>query len=52
MREEGLLTSAQSDEERTIEAGLRPRRLDEFVGQAALKERLSILIEAASARSE
>jgi Holliday junction DNA helicase RuvB len=52
MREEGLLTSAQSDEERTIEAGLRPRRLDEFVGQAALKERLSILIEAAGARSE
>ncbi len=52
MREEGLLTSAASEEEREIEIGLRPRRLDEFVGQEALKERLSILIEAASARGE
>lgn len=52
MREDGLLTSATTTEELEIEAGLRPRRLDEFVGQAALKERLSILIEAASQRAE
>lgn len=52
MREEGLLTTATTEEERAIEIGLRPRKLDEFVGQEALKERLSILIEAASARSE
>ncbi len=52
MREEGLLATATTDEEREIEVGLRPRRLDEFVGQEALKERLSILIEAASGRSE
>jgi len=52
MREEGLLTTAQTSEEIEIEAGLRPRRLDEFVGQEALKERLSILIEAASVRGE
>jgi Holliday junction DNA helicase RuvB len=52
MREEGLMTTAQTDEERDIEIGLRPRRLDEFVGQSALKERLSILIEAAGTRSE
>ena len=52
MREEGLLTSAQTPEEIEAEIGLRPRRLDEFVGQDALKERLSILIEAADARGE
>jgi Holliday junction DNA helicase RuvB len=52
MREEGLLTTAQSPEEIEAEIGLRPKRLEEFVGQEALKERLSILIEAASARGE
>ncbi len=52
MREEGLLATATTEEERQIEVGLRPRKLDEFVGQEALKERLSILIEAASARGE
>ena len=52
MREEGLLTTAQTPEDIQIEIGLRPRRLEEFVGQEALKERLSILIEAAAARGE
>lgn len=52
MREEGLLTTSQSPEEIEVEIGLRPKQLNEFVGQEALKERLSILIEAASARGE
>jgi Holliday junction DNA helicase RuvB len=52
MREEGLLTTSQTAEDVDLDVGLRPRRLDEFVGQEALKERLSILIEAATARSE
>jgi len=52
MREEGLLATAQTPEDIALEVGLRPRKLDEFVGQEALKERLSILIEAASSRSE
>lgn len=52
MREEGLLATSRTDEDRDLEIGLRPRHLDEFVGQDALKERLSILIEAASARGE
>jgi holliday junction DNA helicase RuvB len=34
------------------EGKLRPMRLDEFVGQAALKEQLSIFIEAARRRGE
>jgi Holliday junction DNA helicase RuvB len=52
VREDGLLATDLDDEDIQIENGLRPRRLEEFVGQAALKERLSILIEAASARGE
>lgn len=52
MREEGLLATATTPEDVEIEVGLRPRRLDEFVGQESLKERLSILVEAASARGE
>jgi len=52
MREEGLLTSAATPEEEAIEAGLRPRRMGDFVGQEALKERLAILIEAALGRNE
>ncbi|MEN8238070.1 MAG: Holliday junction branch migration DNA helicase RuvB [Actinomycetota bacterium] len=52
MREEGLLTTTSIPEEIEIEVGLRPRKLDEFVGQEALKERLSILIEAAAERGE
>jgi Holliday junction DNA helicase RuvB len=35
-----------------FEAGLRPRRLEEFIGQAQLKEQLAVSIEAALARGE
>ncbi|HEV2810856.1 MAG TPA: Holliday junction branch migration DNA helicase RuvB [Acidimicrobiales bacterium] len=34
------------------EAGLRPRRLDDFVGQSELKEHLSIVLEAARRRGQ
>jgi Holliday junction DNA helicase RuvB len=53
MREE-LLTPIPTDDEveaeRSDEVGLRPRRLGEFVGQAELKEHLSIMLEAARRR--
>ncbi len=52
MREEGLLTGAPTPEEEAMESGLRPRKMSDFVGQEALKERLAILIEAALARNE
>jgi Holliday junction DNA helicase RuvB len=35
-----------------LDRSLRPRRLDEFVGQQALREQLSVAIEACTARSE
>jgi Holliday junction DNA helicase RuvB len=52
MREEGLLSGALQPDEAAFEAGLRPRRMEEFVGQDDLKERLAILIEAAAGRGE
>src|SRR6476661_1478169 len=35
-----------------LDRSLRPRRLEEFVGQASLKEQLAVAIEAAAARGE
>ncbi|HLH13851.1 MAG TPA: Holliday junction branch migration DNA helicase RuvB [Solirubrobacteraceae bacterium] len=35
-----------------LDRSLRPRRLEEFVGQQALREQLAVAIEAASARGE
>lgn len=53
LRDESLLAGdIQPDDLLEMEAGLRPRRMDEFVGQADLKERLSILVEAARGRGE
>src|SRR3989304_4467977 len=57
MREDGLLASRPGPAEAAFEggawgAGLGPGPLEEFVGQDELKERLSILIEAARGRGE
>jgi Holliday junction DNA helicase RuvB len=40
------------EEDEELEQSLRPRRLDDFVGQARVKEQLSIALEAAKARQE
>ena len=52
MREKGIVSPAALDEDRQFDASLRPRRLEEFTGQAKLKENLSIAIEAARQRGE
>ncbi|MFQ5517673.1 MAG: Holliday junction branch migration DNA helicase RuvB [Acidimicrobiia bacterium] len=54
MREEGVLTGGVLPEDQAAEQrfGLRPRRLDEFIGQASLKERIAIVTEAARGRGE
>jgi Holliday junction DNA helicase RuvB len=41
-----------SVEEEEVERSLRPRRLDEFVGQERVKEQLAIALEAARTRGE
>ena len=52
MREEFLDPSPTDDVEEIDEAGLRPRRLSEFVGQGELKEHLTIVLEAARRRGQ
>ncbi|MEO1055639.1 MAG: Holliday junction branch migration DNA helicase RuvB [Actinomycetota bacterium] len=53
MREEFLDPAVGDDDtELDADAGLRPRALDEFVGQRELKEHLTIVLEAARQRSQ
>src|SRR5581483_882301 len=52
MARDRLVAAAGGEEERQFEAGLRPRRLADFTGQARLKEVLQIAIEAARKRGE
>ena len=52
MREEGLLATEVLTAEESFEVGLRPRRMEDFIGQPDLKERLAILVEAARQRRE
>lgn len=47
-----MLKTDPLPEEENDEVTLRPRHMDDFIGQAALKERLAILIEAARQRGE
>ncbi|MDE0169237.1 MAG: Holliday junction branch migration DNA helicase RuvB [bacterium] len=46
MREDGLLVAQATGEEQVSEVMLRPRSLEEFVGQPKIKERLAISMEA------
>jgi Holliday junction DNA helicase RuvB len=52
MREELLNPEPVPGDDVGEDGGLRPRRLDDFVGQAELKEHLSIILEAARARGQ
>ena len=53
MREELLRAEESGDDvERTVDVSLRPRNLEEFVGQRELKEHLSIILEAARRRAQ
>jgi Holliday junction DNA helicase RuvB len=52
MANERLVSASSSEDELQFEAGLRPRRLADFTGQARLKENLQIAIEAARKRGE
>ena len=46
MREDGLLVAQKTGDEQVSETKLRPRLLEEFVGQPKIKERLAISMEA------
>jgi Holliday junction DNA helicase RuvB len=50
---ETRLSDANADRaELAIEASIRPRRFDEYIGQRALREQLGVYIEAARARND
>jgi Holliday junction DNA helicase RuvB len=52
MRDEGFLSQSPTPEDESDDVTLRPRHMADFIGQDDLKERLSILIEAARQRGE
>lgn len=47
-----LVTPDAGDTERAAEAALRPRHLEDFVGQLVVREQLSLVLEAAIARGK
>ncbi len=49
---ERLISGTRSEEEDSFELKLRPRRLNEFIGQSKAKEQLAIALEAARTRGE
>ncbi len=52
MTNDRLVTPARVDEDAQDEAGLRPRRLDEYIGQDRIRENLHVAIAAAKQRGE
>lgn len=51
--ERGSLTRVEeTEQDRAVENTLRPKSLDEYLGQSRVKDNLSVLIEAAKQRSE
>jgi holliday junction DNA helicase RuvB len=49
---ERVVTAVASSEEEAVERAIRPRRLDEYVGQSPVKAQLEIFVSAARQRSE
>ncbi len=47
-----LITNQMTEEERGLEASLRPQTLDEYIGQARMKDSLRVSVEAAKRRGE
>jgi Holliday junction DNA helicase RuvB len=47
-----IVSAASADDDVSFELKLRPRRLQEFIGQSKVKENLAVAIEAARSRNE
>jgi len=52
MADDRLVNAARDDEDVQYEAGLRPRTLDEYIGQDRVREQLAVSITAARQRGE
>ncbi|MEY3522833.1 MAG: hypothetical protein RIT33_250, partial [Pseudomonadota bacterium] len=51
-QEERLVTAAASTDDNALERALRPKQLEEYVGQKKAREQLEIFISAAKQRQE
>ena len=49
---DSIITAMLDPEDEEVERSLRPRRLDDFVGQERIKEQLGIALDAAKGRGE
>ncbi|MCW5946330.1 MAG: Holliday junction branch migration DNA helicase RuvB [Fimbriimonadales bacterium] len=52
MSEDRLVSAVQGEEDANFDMTLRPRRLEQFVGQEKIKSNLSVFINAAKSRGE
>ena len=52
MTDDRLVTASRVDDDAQYEAGLRPRRLDDYIGQDRVREQLEVAIAAAKKRGE
>jgi Holliday junction DNA helicase RuvB len=52
MTEDRVVTAARVDEDAQYEAGLRPRTLDDYIGQDRIRENLQVSVAAAKQRGE
>src|SRR5580765_8041285 len=52
MKDDRIVTASGDEDERQYEAGLRPRTLDEYIGQERVRENLHVSIQAARQRGE
>ncbi len=52
IEQDRLVCSSTQGEEEAIEHAIRPRQLDEYVGQPAVKKQMSVFIQAARQRTE
>ncbi|MGE5600972.1 MAG: Holliday junction branch migration DNA helicase RuvB, partial [Pseudomonadota bacterium] len=52
MKDDRIVTSSGDEDDRQYEAGLRPRTLDEYIGQERVRENLHVSITAATQRGE
>lgn len=52
MQPERMVSAGETDEDHDIDSSLRPKHLDDYIGQAKVKENLKIYIEAARQRGD
>ena len=52
MTEDRIIAPGATREDDAVEASIRPRRLDEYLGQQPVREQMQIYIEAAKGRGE